>query len=105
MNDYRAISAITSIETVKLNRASRRGKLTRLTKRLEEITALPLQEQSARKLNKLKEDFSKEKKLHEALQFHCEQLLETLEGTIPEQLAKTLENSEETNEVYEDTLH
>jgi len=52
MDDFRAISAIASLETAKIKRAARKGKLTRLTKKLEEYAHTPLQEQNVSKLNK-----------------------------------------------------
>jgi len=87
--DDQSISAISSLETIKLKRASRRGKLTRLTKRIEDTTSLPLQEQSASTLLKLKEDFVKEKRLHDKLQARCEQLLE-LEEISTEKMGREL---------------
>jgi len=93
--DEKTIADMTSLEMVKLKRAQRRGKLTRLTKKVSR----PLQDQSANTLTKLKDDFRKDKKLHDSFQVRYEQLLE---GEVaPELLAKELENSEELNETYE----
>jgi len=69
MDEFRVIAAMTSIETVKLKRASRRRKLTRLTKKLEEMRARPLQDQNAGTLNKLKDDFSKDKNYTKLFKF------------------------------------
>jgi len=79
--DDQSISAISSLEMIKLKRATRRGKLTSLTKRIDEAIMLPLQEQSASTLLKLKDDFLKEKRLHEKIQARYEQLLELEERT------------------------
>jgi len=84
MDDYKAITPIANVETAKIKRATRKDKLTCLTRKLEEYINLPLHEQNADKLHKTNEDFIREKKLHEALQSQCEQLLESKEGTTPE---------------------
>jgi len=101
--DDQSISAISSIEMIKLKRASRRGKLTKLSKRIDDNILLPLHEQSASTLLKLKEDFTKEKHLHEKIQSRYEQLLER-EETPTEQMSNELQASEDISDQHEDTL-
>ncbi len=76
MDDLQAISAITNWETAKAKRSAHKGKITRLKKRLDEFALTPLEELQSYSLNKLRDELYKEKKLHEALQYRCEQLLE-----------------------------
>jgi len=99
------IKAITNLETASIKRAARRGKLTRQTNKLEMFMSQPLHEQNTGKFSKLNQDFAKEKRLHEALQTRCEQLLEARKGTTRDHLLKEIESAEEVSEGYEDTLH
>ncbi len=105
MDDLQAISAITNWETAKAKRSARKGKITRLKKRLDEFALTPLEELQSYSLNKLRDDLYKEKKLHEALQYRCEQLLEAKVGVTEEQITKEIETGEESNDLHSDILH
>ena len=80
MDKLQAISAITNWETAKAKQAARKGKITRLKRRLDEYLPTLLEELHAHNVNKLRDDPHKEKRLHDALQFWCEQLLEERVG-------------------------
>jgi len=105
MDDLTAIPAITSWETAKAKRAARKGKLTRLAKRLDEHSHTALHEQQTFTISKLRDDIFKEKRLHEALQNRCEQLMEGREGVSEEQMTREIEAGEEASEIYADILH
>jgi len=105
MDDLTAISAITNWETAKAKQSACNSKITHLKKRLDEFAHSPLQEQQSYNLNKLRDDLYKEKKLHEDIQYRCEQLLETKDGVTEEQIAKEIETGEESNDLHSDILY
>ncbi len=105
MDDFQAISAITNWKTAKAKRSAHKGKITCLKKRLDEFALTPLKELQSYNLNKLRDDLYKEKKLHEALQYRCEQLLEAKVGITEEQITKEVKTGEESNNLHSDILH
>jgi len=105
MDDLGAIPAIATWETAKAKRSARKGKLTRLTKRLEDFCQEPLHAQQTFTITKLRDDLQKEKRLHSALQNRCEQLMEEREEVTEDQMAREIEAGEEADELYTETLH
>jgi len=91
MDDLKAISTIASWETAKAKRSASKGKLTKLTKQLEGASYTTLAEQKLSKIVKLHDDLCKEKKLYDALQHRCEQLLEVREGITEELISREIE--------------
>ena len=87
------------METVKLRRSARKGRLTRITNKLADLEAADWTELRAATLDQLKEDLAKESKLFNALQARLEQLLEAKEDTTEEVLAREINQGIEVSEV------
>jgi len=79
--------------------------MTRLTRNIDEVCGQSLQDQQMFSITKLKDDFLKEKIYHSALQSRCEQLLSEKEDVTDDQMRHEMENGENTDEAYTETLH
>lgn len=104
MEELSVIADITSLDTAKLRRSARKGRLTRLTHKLEEFEASLLTELRAPTLNRLKEDLGKENRLFKALQAKVEQLLEAKAGSTADDLLKEIDQGIEANECNSDLV-
>ncbi len=91
MDDLHTIRDITSLETAKVRRSARKGRLTRLSNKLTDFEAAPLNELQATLLARLRDDLVKETKLYNALQTKVEQLLEAKQGITEDDLTKEID--------------
>lgn len=104
MDELQAIAELTSLETVKAKRTVRKGKITRLRKLLEDFLAAELRDLQAHKVQKLKDDLTKEKRLLNALQRQYEYLLSSKESTPPDQIEKEVSAGEEASAALADDI-
>ncbi len=104
MEELQAIKIIASMETVKLRRSARKGRLTRITHKLADLEAGDWTELRTITLDQLKEDLAKESKLFNALQTRLEQLMEEDEDTTEEVLAREINQGIELGEVHTDLM-
>ena len=80
MSDIRAISELTSIDSVRTKRAYRRGQITKIKPRLEALQHQPLRECKQSDFQDLQQELAREIELHEALQLQLETLLRSKVG-------------------------
>ncbi len=75
MNEIQAIQAITSVDSCKVKHSYRRGQVTKLKAKIEEIHGRALRDIRITELQVLKQDLTRETDLHGALQSQYEALL------------------------------
>ncbi len=75
MNETQAIQAITSVDSCKVKRSYRRGQVTKLKAKIEEIHGRALRDLRITELQVLKQDHTRETDLHSALQSQYDALL------------------------------
>jgi len=105
MDETSSIAAIPTWEQAKAKRTAKRGKLTRLSRRIKEFCSGALHEQQMFTITKLRDDFTKEKINHAALQNRCEQMMGEREESTEEQTTREMELGDEADEGYTKTLH
>ena len=105
MDELQAIAELTSLETVKAKRTVCKGKITRLRKLLDDFLTAELCNLQAHKVQKLKDDLTKEKRLLNALQRQYEYLLSSKESTPPDQIEKEVSAGEEASEALADDIY
>jgi len=79
--------------------------MTRLTRKIDDFCSQPMCDQQMFGITKLRDDFLKEKIYHAALQSRCEQLLSEKKDVTEDQMTHEMENGEDTDEAYTETLH
>ncbi len=110
MDDLEAIGCIDSLDSAKGKRTFRRGRITRLKARFDELQAVPFRNLQLKDLGNLKGDFRREVKIHNALQTRYEELLEQRSAT-SEEMADEMTSSEDIKDQYRqyvrdvDSLH
>ena len=104
MDDLHAIMDITSLDTAKVRRSARKGRLTRLSNRLAEFEVSQLSELQASLLIHLKDDLVKENRTYNALQTKVEQLLELKQGVTEEDLTNEIDGGTITSETHDELV-
>ncbi len=103
MDEISTFSELKWLDVVKAKRTYRRGRITHLKTKLEEMLISPLSSHNQSQLSEFKQDISREVKIHLALQNKCDTLLQDKDLTeqeIDDELAAT----EEVKDLHRDLL-
>ncbi len=94
MEELKLINELTNINSVKGKRKFRRGKITRIKTRIDELQLLPFHNLDEDIISELRSDFQRETTIHSHLQMRYETLLED-QGTSEEDMEEEMSTAED----------